>query len=318
MKPPYEITSITLKLISSISEKIGEINAKYLPRPSPVLRKKNKIKTIHSSLKIEGNSLSEEQVTALVQNKRVIGSKKDILEVNNAIQVYDKIGSYKAFSVKSFLAAHKTLMQGLAEKAGVFRTEEVGIFEGSNIAHLAPPAKYVESQVKSLFEYLIQSDELILIKSCVFHYEIEFIHPFIDGNGRMGRLWQTVLLMNEHPVFEFIPFETLISNSHADYYNALAESDKAGKSTKFIEYILDIIDRSLKELLELSSKKLTSLDRLEYFLSSNKKEFSRKDFMNVFKDISSATASRDLKKGIELNLLTKSGNKNNTIYKPVV
>jgi len=315
MKPPYEITQIILKLTTSISEKIGEISANHIDRPSPQLRKQNKIKTIHSSLKIEGNTLTQEQVTAIIENKKVIGQKKDVLEVLNAIKVYDSLTTFNPLSAKSFLSAHKMLMHKLIEKPGQYRSQSVGIYQGAKIAHIAPPAKNVAHLMNDLFKYLKKQDELTLIKSCVFHYEMEFIHPFTDGNGRMGRLWQTVILMKAYPVFEFLPFETLISQTQQDYYNALAQSDKAGKSTIFIEYMLDVIDKSLNELLNFNNRILKDTDRLNYFLSVAKEEFTRKDYMNIFKDISSATASRDLKKGVALNIFHKTGTKNETVYK---
>ena len=158
-------------------------------------------------------------------------------------------------------------------------------------------------------------DEILLIKSAVFHYELEFIHPFADGNGRMGRLWQTVLLLSEFPIFEYLPFETLISSKQNEYYEALSISDKAGNSTAFIEFMLGVIDDSLAQSLEYKSKIMTSLDRIDYYLSLRKEEFSRKDFMNVFKDISSATASRDLTMAIRLKKITQTGAKNTTKYK---
>ncbi len=315
MKPPYSITPLILKQISAISEKIGEIKANFLGRPSPHLRKQNKIKTIHYSLKIEGNTLTQEQVTALIEKKRVIGPEKDILEVINAIKVYDKLSSFDPYSSKSFFEAHGILMHGLIEDAGKFRTQEVGVFQGSDVSHLAPPSLKVHGLMQDLFKYLKSEDELILIKSCVFHYETEFIHPFPDGNGRMGRLWQTLILLKENPVFEFIPFETLISQSQEDYYNALAKSDKQGNSTGFIEYMLNVIENSLGELLNINNKILTYIDRLEYFVSQDYLEFTRKDYMNTFKNISSATASRDIKKGVDLNYFIRTGDKNKTIYK---
>lgn len=315
MKPPYQITSEVLKLITSISEKIGAVNAHFLNRPSPKLRKQNRIKTIHSSLKIEGNTLTEEQITALLENKRVIGPKKDVTEVLNAITIYDHLENYNPKSEASFLKAHQHLMDTLIEDAGKYRTQSVGIVKGSKVEHLAPPFENVPFLMKNLFNYLKTGEDIELIKSCVFHYEMEFIHPFLDGNGRMGRLWQTLILMEKYPVFEFLPFETLISNNQDKYYNALAKSDAIGQSTPFIEYMLGVIDNSVGELLNFNNRTLNTQDRLDYFIALHKPEFSRKDYMAVFKDISSSTASRDLKKGLELNLFKKIGEKNKTIYK---
>ncbi len=314
MKPPYDITPKILKLITSISEKIGEVNATYLSKQSPQLRKQNRIKTIHSSLQIEGNTLTEEQITALIENKRVIGPEKDILEVLNAIKVYEKLDRYKFSSDKSFLKAHLELMNGLIESAGKYRKQSVGIVKGTKVEHIAPPFENVPHLMNDLFEYLKDSDELTLIKSCVFHYEMEFIHPFLDGNGRMGRLWQTLILMDEYPVFEFLPFETLISKTQDEYYKSLALSDKSGKSTLFIEYMLSVIEKSLGSLLNYNNRILKDIDRLDYFLTLAIKEFNRKEYMNIFKDLSSATASRDLKKGIELNLFESVGSHNKTKY----
>ena len=316
MKPPYEITTSIITLISSISEKIGQVNAVYLVKQSPKLRKQNRIKTIHSSLQIEGNTLTEGQITAIVENKRVLAPQKDIIEVINAIKVYDKLKSFKPYSEKSFLEAHRLLMHGLVENNGKYRTNSVGIVKGSQLKHLAPLAENLPFLMKDLFDYLKKIHEIPLLKACVFHYEMEFIHPFLDGNGRMGRLWQTVILMNEYPVFEFLPIETIISQTQEDYYKALSISDKQGKSTVFIIYMLEVIDKALSELLKVKNRILSDIDRLEYFLETTNSEFKRNDYMNIFKDISTATASRDLKKGIELNLITKSGDKNKTTYKP--
>jgi Fic family protein len=314
MKPPYDITPKILKLISSISEKIGEVNANYLSRQSPQLRKQNRIKTIHSSLQIEGNTLTEVQITALIENKRVVGPQKDILEVLNAIKVYEKLDKYDFLSEKSFLKAHQVLMTGLISDAGKYRKQGVGIVKGTKLEHVAPPYKNVPYLMKDLFKYLKDSDELTLIRSCVFHYEMEFIHPFLDGNGRMGRLWQTLILMSEYPIFEFLPFETLISKTQKEYYKSLAMSDKLGKSTSFIEYMLRVIDQSLESILTYNNRILKDTDRLEHFISLGIKSFTRKDYMNVFKNLSSATASRDLKKGVELKMFKSIGNKNKTEY----
>lgn len=314
MKPPYDISPKILKLISSISEKIGEVNANYLSKQSPQLRKQNRIKTIHSSLQIEGNTLTEEQITALIENKRVIGPEKDVLEVLNAIKVYEKLDEYRFSSDKSFLKAHLQLMNGLIESAGKYRKQGVGIVKGTKVEHVAPPHENVPHLMNDLFEYLKDSDELTLIKSCVFHYEMEFIHPLLEGNGRMGRLWQTLILMNEYPVFEFLPFETLISQTQDEYYKSLVLSDKSGKSTFFIEYMLSVIEKSLESLLNYNNRIFTAIDRLEFFLKLGVKEFTRKDYMNIFKDLSSATASRDLKKGIGLNMFESIGNLNKTKY----
>lgn len=314
MKPPYDITPNILKLIRSISEKIGEVNATYLSKQSPQLRKQNRIKTIHSSLQIEGNTLTEEQITALIENKRVIGPEKDVIEVINAIKVYEKLKDYNYSSDISFFKAHQELMKGLIDSPGKYRKQAVGIVKGTKVEHIAPPHDNVPYLMKDLFEYLKDSEELALIKSCVFHYEMEFIHPFLDGNGRMGRLWQTLILKSEYPVFEFLPFETLISQTQKDYYNALALCDKVGKSTIFIEYILGVIDKSLESLLNYNNRTLKDIDRLEHFITLGLKEFTRKEYMNIFKNISSATASRDLKKGVVLNLFEIVGTLNKTKY----
>lgn len=314
MKPPYDLTLKILKLIRYIPEKIGEVNANYLSKQSPQLRKKNRIKTIHSSLQIEGNTLTEEQITALIENKRVIGPKKDVLEVLNAINIYEKLEEYKFSSDKNFLEAHHELMHGLIESARKYRKQGVGIVKGTKVEHVALSYENVPHLMKDLFNYLKDSDELTLIKSCVFHYEMEFIHPFLDGNGRTRRLWQTLILMTEYPIFEFLPFETLISKTQDDYYKSLSLSDKSGKSTYFIEYMLGVIDKSLESLLNYNNRILKDLDRLEYFIKLGVKEFTRKDYMNIFKDLSSATASRDLKKGIELKMLESVGNLNKTKY----
>jgi len=315
MNPPYQITPEILKLIASVSEKLGQINAKYLDKPSVKLRKENQIKTIHSSLSIEGNTLTTDQITALLDKKRVIGPEKDGKEVLNGINVYQRLNSFNPTSSTSFLKAHKMLMNGLITDNGKYRTSGVGIVSGNQMTHMAPPSENVSYLMNDLFDFLKESNEIALIKSCVFHYEMEFIHPFMDGNGRMGRLWQTLLLMQDYPVFEFIPFENIIHKTQNEYYQALSASDKLGASTPFIEYMLQVINNALHIMLESSPQILSAEDRLRYFVQRCKPEFSRKDYLSVFKEISTATASRDLKLGIELGMFEKEGDKIKTIYR---
>lgn len=316
MKPPYRITGKILKLVASISEKIGVINAVHLSRPATELRKKNRIKTIQSSLEIEGNTLSIEQITALIENKRIIGPKKDILEVKNAIAVYDYLEKLNPHKLDSFCEAHGILMKGLIESAGSLRNKSVGILKGSEVSHIAPPSEMLNPLLNNLFDYLKKDDDLILIKSCVFHYEIEFIHPFIDGNGRMGRLWQTLILKEAYPVFEFLPIETLIKERQEQYYESLEKSDNSGESTLFIEFMLEIILDSLEELLKIKNVSLTNIDRIALFKSLVKLDsFTRKEYLLNFREISTATASRDLKFALVNGLIEKSGDKNTARYK---
>ena len=307
-KPPYTITEKIIALVASISEKIGEINANHLYKPATELRKKNRIKTIQSSLEIEGNTLTEEQITAIFDNKRVIAPQKDIVEVQNAIKVYVQLNTFHAYQLKDLEKAHYILMNGLIDNAGKLRTTNVGIVKGSKIEHIAPNGTMVKGLMKDLFEYLKKDNDLILIKSCVFHYEFEFIHPFLDGNGRMGRLWQTLILMQQYPVFEYLPVESLIKQKQSDYYNKLSESDKKGNSTPFIEFMLEIILESLDGLLQSQSVTLYTEDRIRLFKEKiGKNTFSRKEYMQSFKNISAPTASRDLKWAVEQNFLTKFG-----------
>lgn len=316
MKPPYKITSTILKLVASISEKLGEVNAIHLSKPPTELRKRNRIKTIHASLEIEGNTLTLEQITALVEDKRVLGPKKDILEVKNAIAVYNSLNKLNPSSFDSFCKAHEILMKGLIDSAGRLRGKSVGIVKGKKVAHLAPKSEMLKPLMNSLFKYLKNDDELVLIKSCVFHYEMEFIHPFLDGNGRMGRLWQTLILKEANPVFEFLPIETLIKEQQKKYYEALARSDKAGESTPFIEFMLQIILTALEELLNIQNISLTNNDRIALFKTIVKNDyFSRKEYLRNFREISTATASRDLKYAVDNGLIKKSGEKNTTLYK---
>ena len=253
-KPPFEITSKIIELISNISEKIGEIN--YLQdNPYHIrLRKENRIKTIYSSLAIENNSLSLKQITAIIEGKHVLGNPNEIKEVKNSIQAYDLLLSLNPYNEKDLLKAHKLMMQDLVERNGKYRTDGVGIFDGEKVVHLAPPADRVPELMFDLFKWLKESDAHPLIKSCVFHYEFEFIHPFQDGNGRMGRLWQTVILKEWKEIFAWLPVETLIKENQKEYYNVLGASDSDANSTKFIEFMLALILNTIEEIISTEKK----------------------------------------------------------------
>lgn len=303
-------------LISSISERIGEIKAARLTKPPTQLRKKNRIKTIQSSLEIEGNTLTVAQITDLIDNKKVLAPQKDILEVKNAIQVYSSLDTFNAYELDSLCEAHRLLMTGLIDQPGQLRKRAVGIVKGEDIAHLAPPGEMVYPLMNDLFDYLKNDTDLLLIKSCVFHYEFEFIHPFVDGNGRMGRLWQTMILKDYSAIFEFLPIETLIKERQQDYYNVLGISDKQGSSTSFIEFMLEIINQALDDLLKIQNVTITDSDRINIYkdLIGNH-EFTRQDYLRHNKDIASATASRDLKNAVDKGILIKTGDKRLTRYR---
>lgn len=318
MKPPYTITATILNLVASISQKIGEASAHYLDKQTPKLRKENRIKTIQATLGIEGNSLSELQVQAIDEGKLLIGFDRDQKEVQNTMALYERWSEFKPSKNTSFLSAHRILMQGLVTNPGEYRNRSVGITKGETLTHVAPPAERVPYLMSDLFQYVANDPDPLLIKSCVFHYELEFIHPFIDGNGRMGRFWQSVILSKSHPIFEFLPFETIIAASQMDYYKALASSDACGQSTPFIEYMLGVLDKSLAQLLNTTNVVLSETERIEYFIYIGTKDFSRKDYQRVFKNLSPATASRDLKRGVTLELFSTYGERNATRYRVLV
>jgi len=318
MKPPYEITNLILDLYGQINELLGQCKSIRLVKPEARLRKQNRIKTIHSSLSIEGNTLDIGHVTAILDNERVVGPQKDIIEVKNAIEAYDTLSSYDPNKLKDFLHAHKTLMNGLVAFPGKFRTRQVGIVKGSAIQHVAPQYEMVNGLMKDLFEYLKKDSDLLLIKSCVFHYEMEFIHPFEDGNGRMGRLWQTRLLMNVNPIFEYVPIEETIRFQQEKYYKALSESDRMGKSTVFIELMLDMIYQTLKKTVSESAVPNYDYNARADMLSKQINEpFDRKTYMKICKGISSATASRDLKQMVAEGVLEIYGTGRMSKYKLV-
>lgn len=317
-KPPYRLTEKIFTLSSEIQRLLGRYEGIMILKPSVKLRRSSKIKTIQGSLEIEGNKLTEEQVTAILEGKQVLGPQKDILEVKNAIVLYDQAESFNVLSEKSFCKAHSVMMKGLVVKAGKWRTGNIGVVEGSNIKHIAPKPNRVPNLISNLFKFLKSEEKKkYLISSCVFHYELEFIHPFEDGNGRMGRFWQHLILSNYHPLFEYVPVESVVRDNQKDYYRSLGESDKAGESTVFIEFCLKVILNSLSMFIdELKPEPLTTESRLEVAKNRfERKWFSRKDYIQFFKTISTATASRDLLSGVTLKMLEKRGEKATTEYR---
>jgi len=253
-EPPFKITSKAINLISQIAEKIGEIHNFVNTAHSVQLRKKNRIKTIHSSLAIENNSLTIEQITAIIEGKRVLGSPNEIREVKNAVQAYELLLTLNPYQEKDLLQAHHLMMNNLVNHSGKYRGDGVGIFDGRNVVHVAPPADRVPFLMNDLFQWLKDTDTHPLIKSSVFHYEFEFIHPFEDGNGRMGRLWQTVILKEWKPFFAWLPVETLIKEHQNEYYQALSLSDANSDSTAFIEFMLSVILNTIETIIETESK----------------------------------------------------------------
>lgn len=247
-KPPFTISEKTLNLVVEIMEIVTKLTMKEVDGINPKLRRNNRIKTIQASLAIENNSLSLDQVTAILNGKRIFGPGQDIKEVQNAYEVYEMLLDFNPYDLSSLLKAHKILMNDLTKEAGIFRSGGVGIFAEENLIHMAPPASLVPEQISKLLLWAKNSEIHPLIKSCVFHYEFEFIHPFADGNGRMGRMWQTLILFKWKSLFGWLPVESLVKDRQDNYYKVLGECDKAADSVKFIEFMLESIRDSLVEI----------------------------------------------------------------------
>ncbi|WP_434658237.1 Fic family protein [Sulfurimonas sp. NW9] len=235
-KPPYTITSKILDLTSKIAESMSELKHSSNQNLTLMLRKKNRIKTLAGTLEIEGNFLGEEKITALLDGKRVLGTIPEIAEVEGAIRAYQELENYSYDDINDLLNAHKILMSEILTTAGSFRSSNVRVGE-----HIAPQAHFVPELMTQLFDWLNESDEHMLLKSCIFHYEFEFIHPFSDGNGRMGRLWQSVMLHNYNPLFSSLPTESIVRDHQQEYYKALEDATELGESTPFIEFMLKMI-----------------------------------------------------------------------------
>ncbi|WP_313117729.1 Fic family protein [Ectopseudomonas guguanensis] len=246
-QPPLTLTPQMLALAAEISEQVGLLTAQREAALTPQLRRGNRIRTIQASLAIENNTLSVEQVTAVLDGKRVLGLPREIQEVRNAFAAYEVMPGWQPHSQADLLAAHGLLMQGLIDDAGRYRQGGVGIYREGRLLHMAPPASRVASLMQDLLRWLGASDWHPLIASCVFHYEFEFIHPFADGNGRMGRLWQTLILSQWRPVLAYLPVETVIRDQQEAYYAALAAADQAAEATPFVEFMLAALRQALVE-----------------------------------------------------------------------
>lgn len=245
--PPYRITPAILTLVADLGEAVGRLGAST-GQVSPQLRRGNRIRSVQASLAIEGNTLSLEQVTAILDGRKVLGAPREIQEVRNALAAYDQLDRWVVHSVDDVLTAHAILMAGLVDRPGRFRSTSVGIRRGETVVHVAPPASRVPLLIENLLSWLKQTEEHPLVASSVFHYEFEFIHPFEDGNGRMGRLWQTLALSRWHPVFAMLPVESVVRDRQQDYYDALKHSDQRADATSFVEFMLGAILQSTVEL----------------------------------------------------------------------
>ena len=307
-KPPFEITEAALSDVMAIGELVGKISSTQQLSSSPILRRENRIKTIYSSLAIEQNTLSLEQVTAVLSGKRVLAPPKDIAEVKNAYEIYDHLTELNPYSIDDLLFAHRIMMQGLVREAGEFRSRPVGVVDSKgNVLHFGTLPQYVPSLMEELIQWTESSPLPILIKSCVFHYEFEVIHPFADGNGRIGRLWHTLLLSQWNPLFAWLPIESIIHDHQPEYYAAINQSNAAGEGTAFIEFMLGVIKESLEEAVGeqpvaipvLQSKEETRWRKIESFLQK-KPQIQNADVQKLL-DVSPATASR------LLAALTKEG-----------
>ena len=309
-KPPFEITNEILDSVAEIAELVGQVTATQGLSANPTLRRTNRIRTIYSSLAIEQNTLSLEQVTAVLNGKRVLAPPKDIAEVKNAYEIYEMLDTLNPYSVDDLLKAHGVMTRDLVEESGCFRSGPVGVVDkNGNVLHVGTLPAYVPNLVFELFDWVENSDIHTLIKSCVFHYEFELIHPFADGNGRIGRLWHTLLLSKWKPMFAWLPIESIIHDRQEEYYRAINKSNFEGESTAFIIFMLSAIKEALTEAVETSeaAQNMTDGDlrlfKIEQFLQKNK-YISNADVRQLLQ-VSSATANRILAKLVDEGIIHK-------------
>lgn len=324
-KPPFEITNQILSSTISITEKIGKVDSYRLLKKMPILRRNNKIKSIHSSLVIENNSLSLDQVMDVIAGKLVIGPQKEIQEVKNAYEAYNLIEDFDCYLENDLLKAHGILSRLLVDDPGRYRNHPEGVFDGKNVIFVAPPENMVPSLMSNLFEWLKNDTETpLLIKSCVFHYEFVFIHPFSDGNGRTARLWQNVILTQWNPAFEYIPIETYIQKYQSTYYETIDKCHKSGNSTKFIEFMLKMIDETLTDVLVTINKEKMSisnainklLDVMEYDIPYSANELMNRLEIKSKETLRGTYLNPAIENGlVKMTLPDKPNSKNQQYYK---
>ena len=311
-QPPFQITNKIIDDVAEISEQIGRLSARDHLSANPNLRRTNRIRTIYGSLAIEQNTLSLEQVTAVLNGKHVLAPPKDIAEVKNAYEIYERLDELDPYSVYDLLTAHGIMTRGLVNESGMFRTRPVGVVnQDGQVVHLGTLPQYVPDSVTELLNWTKHSDLHMLIKSCVFHYEFELIYPFADGNGRVGRLWHTLLLSKWNPTFAWLPVESIIHDRQQEYYNAINASNNAGESTAFIEFMLSAIKASLIDVTEMSDdmsdeksdKKTLRSKKIEQFLQTH--EYIMNADVRELCGVSAATANRILAGLTEKGVLKK-------------
>ena len=320
-EPPFHLTDETVNLVAAISETIGGLSsAKGLSR-SPHLRRENRIKSIQSSLAIEQNTLTVDEVTAVIEGRRVLAPPKDIREVQNAFDAYEALSSLNPFSIDDLLKAHGFMMAGLIKDAGRFRMGNVGVFAGEALVHAGTPAAYVPQVVADLFQWLKETQTHPLVSSCVFHSEFEYIHPFSDGNGRTGRLWHSLLLQRWNPLFEWLPVESLVAEHQFEYYDALGASQREGDCTPFVEFMLGVILQTIEsfdveQINEQLNEQINERQRqIVSFLNQNPK--ATIDGIAMSAGVSAATVRRDLAKLRELGIVQREGSRKSGRWKVV-
>ena len=311
-KPPFEITNTMIHEVAEIAELVGKLTSTNQLSANPTLRRTNRIRTIHGSLAIEQNTLSLEQVTAVLNGKHVLAPPKDIAEVKNAYEIYERLDELDPYSVDDLLTAHGIMTRGLVEESGVFRSRPVGVVDQEgHLLHIGTLPNYVPDLVMELLDWTKSSDIHMLIRNCVFHYELELIHPFADGNGRIGRLWHTLLLSKWNPAFAWLPVESMIHARQQEYYAAINASNDAGESTAFIEFMLSTIKASLIDAINTSDEVSDgSMDKaalrwklIEKFLETH--EFIMNADVRELCGVSAATANRILAALVAKGKITK-------------